>query len=127
HDPELRRNYLSVPLFAGCAAPTNEGDFVPISTGAGAQLRNMNYAWMCPVSLEKSVNKSPNLIGSFCVAGDSTLFVNKYGQRTMNEKLPYNELAQEFFTWDAQKAEYPNLVMIQIWDERSHTHSADTE
>ncbi|MDH6292466.1 FAD-dependent oxidoreductase [Rhodococcus opacus] len=127
HDPELRRNYLSVPLFAGCAAPTNEGDFVPISTGAGAQLRNMNYAWMCPVSLEKSVNKSPNLIGGFCVAGDSTLFVNKYGQRTMNEKLPYNELAQEFFTWDAQKAEYPNLVMIQIWDERSHTHSADTE
>ena len=127
HDPELRRNYLSAPLFGGCAAITNEGDFLRISAGIGAQPRNMNYAWMCPVSLEKAVRRAPDLIGSFCVAGDSTLFVNKYGHRPVNEKLPYNELAQSFFAWDPHKAEYPNLVMIQIWDQRSQTYSADTE
>jgi len=127
HDAELRRNHLHLPLASGCAAITNEGDFVRISAPLGSQLRNMNYAWMCPVSLERSVRRDPNLIGSFCVAGDSTLFVNKYGDRPANEKLPYNELAQAFFTWDADKAEYPNLVMIQVWDQRSHTHSADTE
>ena len=127
HDAELRRNFLSAPLYPGCAAITNEGDFVRIAAFAGAQTRNMNYAWMCPISLERAVNNPSSLIGSFCVAGDSTLFVNKYGKRTMNEKLQYNELAQEFFTWDAQRAEYPNLVMIQIWDQRSQDNSADTE
>jgi hypothetical protein len=49
HDPELRRNFLNVPAYAGCAALTNEGDFVRIGSSLGAQLRNMNYAWMCPV------------------------------------------------------------------------------
>ncbi|MGV9711087.1 FAD-dependent oxidoreductase [Gordonia sp. NPDC003424] len=127
HDAELRRNFLSAPLFPGCAATTNEGDFVRIAAFAGAQTRSMNYAWMCPLSLEKAVHDPVSLIGSFCVAGDSTLFVNKYGHRTMNEKLQYNELAQRFFEWDAQRAEYPNLVMIQIWDDRSQQHSADTE
>lgn len=127
HDAELRRNFLSAPLFGGCAATTNEGDFIRIAPTAGAQLRNMNYAWMCPVSLDKVARRDPGLIGSFCVAGDSTLFVNKYGHRVVNEKLQYNELAQAFFHWDAERAEYSNLVLAQIWDQRSQDHSADTE
>ena len=52
HDPELRANFLSAPVYGGCAANTNEGDFVRIGAAAGAQLRNMNPAWMCPVPLE---------------------------------------------------------------------------
>jgi 3-oxosteroid 1-dehydrogenase len=127
HDEELRRNFLSVPAFAGCAAVTNEGDFLRIATPVGAQLRNMNYAWMCPVPLEKSVQGRADLSGMFSVAGDSMIFVNKYGERVVNEKLQYNELAQAFFTWDAGRAEYPNLVMIALWDQRSQDHSAGTE
>jgi hypothetical protein len=41
----------------------------------------------------------------FSVAGDSMLFVDKHGQRVINEKLPYNELAQKFFEWDASAGE----------------------
>jgi len=48
HDDELRANFLGVPAYRGCAAATNEGDFVRIAGAVGAQLRNMNYAWMCP-------------------------------------------------------------------------------
>ena len=33
----------------------------------------------------------------FSVAGDSMIFVDKRGRRVVNEKLPYNELAQTFF------------------------------
>ena len=95
HDLELRQNYLSAPVFGGCAAITNEGDFVRIAGGAGAQLRNMNYAWMCPVPLEKAVARRPDMIGMFSVAGDSMLFVDKRGRRVVNEKLLYNELAQK--------------------------------
>src|SRR6185503_2171926 len=68
HDPELRRNFLSIPVYGGCAAMTNEGDFIRISSTLGVQLRNMNYAWMCPISFEKAIAKDPSLIGCFSVA-----------------------------------------------------------
>ena len=119
HDLEMRRAFLSQPVYGGCGAITNEGDFVRIATPVGAQLRNMNYAWMCPVPLEAAVAQRPDLIGMFSVAGDSMIFVDKTGRRVVNEKLPYNELAQMFFTWDPVAGEYPNLVLIQVWDERS--------
>jgi predicted oxidoreductase len=127
HDLEMRRAFLSQPVYGGCGAITNEGDFVRIATPLGAQLRNMNYAWMCPVPLEAAVQQRPDLIGMFSVAGDSMIFVDKTGKRVVNEKLPYNELSQMFFTWDPVAGEYPNLVLIQVWDERSQKHSASDE
>jgi predicted oxidoreductase len=127
HDQELRANFLSAPVYGGCAAVTNEGDFVRIASPAGAQLRNMNQAWMCPVPLEAAVERRPELSGMFSVAGDSMLFVDKTGRRVVNEKLPYNELAQTFFQWDPLRGEYPYLVLIQVWDGRSQEHSASDE
>jgi 3-oxosteroid 1-dehydrogenase len=127
HDVELRKNFLSAPVYGGCAAHSNEGDFVYIAGPLGAQLRNMNYAWMCPVSLEKAVARDADLSGMFSVAGDSMIFVDKCGRRVVNEKLAYNELAQSFFIWDAARGEYPNLVLVAIWDQRSQDHSASAE
>jgi len=127
HDVDLRRNFLGVPAFGGCAALTNEGDFVRISGRAGAQLRNMAHAWMCPIPLERAVARRPDMSGMFSVAGDSMIFVDKRGRRVVNEKLQYNELAQAFFVWDADAAEYPNLVLFQIWDQRSQDGSASDE
>jgi hypothetical protein len=127
HDVDLRRNFLHTPVFGGCAALTNEGDFLAIAGPVGAQLRNMNYAWMCPVPLERAVARDPRLSGMFSVAGDSTIFVDKTGRRVVNEKLQYNELAQKFFTYDGEKGEYPYLVLVQIWDQRSQDHSASDE
>jgi 3-oxosteroid 1-dehydrogenase len=124
HDPELRKNFLSVPIYGGCAALSNEGDFVRISSSLGVQLRNMNYAWMCPISLEKAVARDPSMSGMFSVAGDSMIFVDKRGRRVVNEKLNYNELAQKFFEWDGARVEYPYLVLISIWDQRAQDHSA---
>jgi len=71
HNRELRQNFLNVPVYGGCAALTNEGDFVAMASSVGAQLRNMNYAWMCPVPLEKAVARDPDMSGMFSVAGDS--------------------------------------------------------
>ncbi len=127
HDADLRKNHLSAPVFGGCAAVTNEGDFVHIGSAAGASLRNMNYAWMCPVVFEKAVNKDPSLIGTFSPSGDSMIYVDKKGRRVTNEKLAYNELAQAFFQWDPVNSEYPNLILIAIWDQRSQDNSASDE
>ena len=44
-----------------------------------------------------------------------------------NEKLPYNELAQVFFEWDGDPRQYPNLVLVQVWDQRSQDNSASDE
>ncbi|MGD9537175.1 MAG: FAD-dependent oxidoreductase [Alphaproteobacteria bacterium] len=127
HNEELRKNHLNVPIYGGCAAASNEGDFVYIAGHVGAQLRNMNYAWMCPIVLEKALNNDPELIGTFSPSGDSMIYVNKHGKRVTNEKLAYNESAQAFFEWDPVAAEYPNLVLIAIWDQRSQNHCASEE
>lgn len=127
HDAELRRNFLSAPVFGGCAAITNEGDFVHIGSAAGADLRNMNYSWMCPVVLEKALRRDPGLIGTFSPSGDSMIYVDKTGRRTTNEKLAYNEAAQAFFRWDPARSEYPYLVMAAVWDQRAQEHCAGHE
>jgi 3-oxosteroid 1-dehydrogenase len=127
HNVELRKNFQSAPVYGGCAANSNEGDFVYIAGAVGAQLRNMNYAWMCPIVFEKAMARDPELIGTFSPSGDSMIYVNKEGRRVANEKLAYNEMAQTFFQWDGAKSEYPNLLLIAIWDQRSQDHSASDE
>jgi 3-oxosteroid 1-dehydrogenase len=123
----MRKNFLSAPVFGGCAAVTNEGDFVNIGSSVGAQLRNMNYAWMCPIVLEKALNHDPSLIGTFSASGDSMIYVSKHGVRVTNEKLAYNESAQAFFEWNPTLGEYSNLVLIAVWDQRSQDHCASDE
>ena len=112
HDAELRRNYLSDPVFSGCGFHANEGDFVHIAGAVGAAFRNMNYAWMCPLPFEWAVARRPDLSGVFTVPGDSMIFVNKYGRRAANEKAPYNELARSFFAWDAYRGRVPQLPPV---------------
>ena len=77
HNVELRKNYLSAPVYGGCAALSNEGDFVYIASAVGAQLRNMNYAWMCPIVFEKAMARDPGLIGTFSPSGDSMIYVEQ--------------------------------------------------
>jgi hypothetical protein len=127
HNQELRKHFQSAPVFGGCAANTNEGDFVYIAGALGAQLRNMNYAWMCPIVLEKALQQDPELIGTFSPSGDSMIYVSKEGKRVINEKLAYNEAAQAFFSWDPTSGEYPNLVLIAVWDQRAQDHCASDE
>jgi 3-oxosteroid 1-dehydrogenase len=118
HNAELRKSFLAAPIVSGCAARTNEGDFVGIATAVGAPLRNMSFAWMCPIPFEIALQKSPYLSGMFSVAGDSMIWVDKYGNRVVNEKTIYNELAMSFLQYDPRNLEYPRLLMFQIWDQR---------
>jgi succinate dehydrogenase/fumarate reductase flavoprotein subunit len=124
HDKDLRDNFLAVPVVGGCAARSNEGDFVRIGSAVGAQLRNMQFAWRCAVNLQKVVEADPHMQGTFAVAGDSMILVNYKGERAFNEKLPYNELVQRMYDWDPLNCEFPNRVMVQIWDQYSQNNSA---
>jgi len=119
HDPELVENFLAFPSLGGCAARTNEGDFVRIAPTAGAQLRNMQHAWRSAVPLERVAAGDPHMNATTSWPGDSMIGVNLDGHRCLNEKLPYNELAAEMGVWDSREARYPNLFMIQLWDQRA--------
>ncbi|MBK5263731.1 MAG: FAD-dependent oxidoreductase [Alphaproteobacteria bacterium] len=124
HDPELRSNFLSVPVFGGCAVQSNEGDLVRISSELGIKLRNMNNAWLAPISLEKAIAKDGALSGIFAMSGDSMIIVNKDGRRVGNEKQPYNELGRSFAVWDGEQNEYANLLQFIIWDQRAQDKCA---
>jgi len=127
HNREMRQNFLQASIFGGCAALTNEGDFVGIATALGAPLYNMNYAWMAPIPLEISLAGSPYTSGIFAVPGDSMIFVDKHGRRIVNEKAIYNELTTKFFEFDPAKVEYPNLLLFMIWDQRTNDLWTATE
>ena len=127
HDPDLRRNFLHGAVYGGCAAPTNEGDFVRIASPLGVQLRNMNYSWMAPISLDKAVARDGSLSGIFTPVGDSMIYVNRYGRRVVNEKLAYNEVCAAFSQWDGARCEYPNLTLIAIWDQQAQQDCASED
>jgi succinate dehydrogenase/fumarate reductase flavoprotein subunit len=126
HNRDLRTASLPGPIFSGCAASTNTGDFVPIAQALGADLVNMNGAWLAPMVLDRAIANRPDQVCSFSIPGDSMLWVNKYGRRVVNEKAPYQDIVPTFWAWESQKAEYPNLILVMIWDEESKKyHSGD--
>ncbi len=126
HNPDLCDSHLPGPVFGGCAALTNEGDFVPIAQKLGAAMRNMNQAWNAPLVLERALRRDPALTSAFNIVGDGMLAVNRYGVRAMNEKAVYNEAVFAMFAWDGVRSEYPNLLMFPIWDQRTADAFAGT-
>jgi succinate dehydrogenase/fumarate reductase flavoprotein subunit len=126
HNRELRTASLPGPILSGCAASTNTGDLLPIALALGADLVNMNGAWLAPMVLDRAIANRPDQVCSFSIPGDSMLWVNKYGRRVVNEKAPYQDIVPTFWAWESQRAEYPNLVLVMIWDRATKAlHSGD--
>jgi 3-oxosteroid 1-dehydrogenase len=123
---ELRREMLAMPTFGSCAAQTNTGDFVAIATELGLPLRSMGYPWMTPMVLERALRNPPNLHSLFHAPGDSMLWVNRHGERRLNEKAPYNEIVRDMMRWDGRRVEYPDLIQVMVWDaECQRVHAGD--
>ena len=123
HNAELMRAYLHGPVVGGCAAITNEGDFVPIAQALGAEMRNMSEAWNVPIQLERALARDPTLKGTFNIVGDSMLCVNRYGRRAMNEKSVYNEATVAMLAFDGIRCEYPNMLMFAIFDRANYSRT----
>lgn len=119
HNKQMQLDFLKGPIFGGCAAPTCEGDFVPIATRAGAQLGNMSNAWWAQLPLELALENSSVPTGIWCSPGDSMVQVNRLGNRFFDEKFVYNERTQVQFQWDPISGSYPNLLSFMIYDQRT--------
>lgn len=117
------RRFLRGPVFGGAAAETNSGDLIDIAGEVGAQLTNMANAWWDQCIVEVALSVPSTTEDVFFPFGDSMIQVNKYGHRVVNEKQVYNERGQVHFYWNADKKEYSNLLLFQIWDEAVTNHS----
>ena len=53
--------------------------------------------------------------------GDSVIEVNEYGLRAVDEKRNYNDRTMAHFYWDPQKAEWMNMLLFLIYDQRTAT------
>ena len=117
HDERLALEHLRGPVFGGAAAGEATGDFVRIGIEAGAQLGNMAHAWWDQVVVEVAIRRHETSADVYVPFGDSMLMVNRFGRRAVNEKAPYNERTQAHFAWDPHRGEYPNLLLLMIWDD----------
>ena len=119
HDRDKLRSHLRGPIFGSCSVTTSHGAFVDIGGQAGAELGNLSNGFYYQASLEDAAAHEGFVVRPdahvFFPYGDSTILVNKYGQRVVNEKSPYHVRTQSHFHW--RQTEYPNLVQFMIWDQ----------
>ncbi|VVB75051.1 FAD binding domain protein [Candidatus Tiddalikarchaeum anstoanum] len=119
HNKELMLHFQRGPHFGGCAAPTNTGDFVLMAEEIGAKLGNMAGAFRAQIVLEEVLSDPNGVHNIFYVMGDSILEVNKYGKRIVDEKRNYSDRTMVHFLWDPQKAEWTNMLVFMVYDERT--------
>ncbi len=121
HNAELMLHFQRGPHFGGCSVPTNTGDFVNIASAIGAKLGNMAGAFRAEIVLEQALSDPGGIHNVFYILGDSILEVNRYGLRIMDEKRNYNDRTMMHFVWDPQCAEWKNMLVFLIYDQRTAT------
>ncbi|MDC0713700.1 FAD-dependent oxidoreductase [Stigmatella sp. ncwal1] len=119
HDPHKARAFLRGPLFGSGSVPTSRGAFIDIASRLGARLDNLANGFFYQAAIEDAAAQGGEVVRGdahvFFPYGDSTVVVNKQGNRVANEKAPYHDRAQTHFHWSGK--EYPHLVQFMIWDE----------
>ncbi|HPK87217.1 MAG TPA: FAD-dependent oxidoreductase [Atribacterota bacterium] len=121
HNRDFMLHFQRGPHFGGCAAPTNTGDFIRMAGAIGAKLGNTAGAWRAEIILEEAIKYPTGVHNIFYVPGDSVLEVNKRGLRIMDEKRNYTDRAMNHFVWDSQYAEWTNMLVFMIFDQRTAT------
>ncbi len=121
HNKDYMLHFQRGPHFGGCAAPTNTGDFIKMAGAIGAQLGNMAGAFRAEIVLEQAIADPTGVHNVFYIPGDSILEVNRYGKRIMDEKRNYTDRTMLHFVWDPQRAEWTNMLVFMIFDNRTAT------
>ncbi|MCR6544359.1 FAD-dependent oxidoreductase [Dehalobacterium formicoaceticum] len=119
HNPELMLHFGKGPIFGGCSAPSNTGDFITLAGEIGAKLGNMGGAFRAQSVFESVLENPGGSNNLFFIPGDSVLEVNRYGHRVMNEKRNYSDRGMVHFVWDPNRAEWTNMLLFMIFDART--------
>lgn len=122
HNEDLMRRFQNMPSYGGCAFSENTGDLVKMAESIGVKLSNMNNAYRTQALYEGYLNNPMGVNSVFYITGDSTIQVNKYGKRVVNEKRNYNDRTLIHSTWDVMKGEFTNKFLFLLMDERTATN-----
>jgi succinate dehydrogenase/fumarate reductase flavoprotein subunit len=119
HDEKLMKRYISPALRGACGSTNARGDFVRIASRHGAEFGNMFSGWKTQAVVEELVRYGSVPDGVWQVPGDSSILVNKFGRRIVDEKRDYNDRVQVHTVFDPVEQEYPNLLLFMIYDQRT--------
>lgn len=118
HNTALVRHH-QIALYGACAQSGSTGDLIAIGGAAGARMGDLGSAWRSQVVLEEALDNRAVGLGVFVPPGDSMILVNKYGRRVVNEKSDYNDRTPVHFQFDPVRLEYPNQVLLMVFDRRT--------
>jgi len=119
HNPEFVGMYQANRVWGSCAMPWITGDFINMAGAAGARMGIMSSAWRTQVVLEEALQSSKLAAGVFFPPGDSMVQVNRKGVRVVNENRNYNDRTEVHGVYDPSSAEFPNQLLLMIYDQRS--------
>ncbi len=116
HNQELVKRYLPGRRYGTCATLGAQGDFVTLGAAVGAQLGNMHNAWGKQVPLEAAL-RSPTPPSVWVPWGDAMMHVNRFGNRVVDEKMPYHDRTKAHFVYEPSRREYINNLLFMIYDD----------
>ncbi|HEV2528507.1 MAG TPA: FAD-dependent oxidoreductase [Thermomicrobiales bacterium] len=119
---DMMHHLMPAPYYGGCAAPTNEGDLLRMSSAVSAKLGNLHNVWRNEGIFEQAVASSDSYNCIWYYNGDSFLMVNKTGRRFVNEKRNYQDRPMAHHHWDANNADWTNRLGFLIYDSRQVTN-----
>ncbi|MEO6025991.1 MAG: FAD-binding protein [Candidatus Binatia bacterium] len=110
----MRKKYLPNPTEASwtTANPGNTGDAIQMGLALGAGLDLMDDAWWGPTTVVPGEDRARMLVIEKGLPG--SIFVNKRGQRFVNEASPYNDICKAMYA--NHSAESPCVPAYMIFD-----------
>ena len=115
---EMMHNLMPAPYYGGCSAPTNEGDFLRVSSAVDAKLGNLHNVWRNEGLFEQATADSGAYNCAWYFVGDAFLQVNRYGRRYVNEMRNYQDRPKAHFDWNPNQATWDNLLTFFVYDQR---------
>jgi 3-oxosteroid 1-dehydrogenase len=110
----MRKQYLPNPTQAAwtCGSPESTGDAIRMGTEVGAALDLMDDAWWGPTTVVPGEDRARMLVIEKALPG--CIFVNKRGERFVNEASPYIDVVNVMY--EKHTPEAPSVPCYLVFD-----------
>ncbi len=110
----MRKKHLPSPTEANwtTANPGNTGDLINMGIELGAAVDLMDDAWWGPTTVVPGETRARMLVIEKGLPG--SIFVNKNGERFLNEASPYNDICKAMYENDTPES--PSVPCYMIFD-----------
>ena len=111
---EMRKKYLPNPTETEwtTANPGNTGEVIRMGMELGAEVELMDDAWWGPTTVVPGEDRARMLVIEKGLPG--SIFVNKRGERFLNEAAPYNDICKAMYAKNTPEA--PCIPAYMVFD-----------